>query len=658
MSIFDAMLSDCETFLCRYFVVRDRILSFTLLLSIIFASNVIAADPPPARPPRLLPPASNPSNQPNPQEQAKAQEIYKLSRAARLAEADGDWSKALELWQSIRKERKDDYAAYGGIRRALTSLSRFDEALAFIDASIKIAASGTMGIDPATMAADKIEVLFAAGRDQAAMTEIDRQISIYKGLPSIYRNIANVLYSQRHGDEAIALLKRARNDSNDKHLFSREIAQFAEVRMDWETAVAEYLLNLEEATENLSYVTGTLGDIMNEPGGDSLVLKTIDLRLKSTDKRTIAPFLELKANLLFRSRDYANSLVAYRQLDQTGSSDRKILLEIAQKLAEEDEPILALSAYNEFLKGDVPTETRYRTLLKIAKTWESLSKIDSAEASSRLVLVPGAPLDAIIEANYLLGKYSVLKRQPPAVSREYFEKALSLARKGSVAPGVNLEEVEIALALTYQLEARFDLARKELEKVVKLSGTRANAAPQARFELARLAFRQGDLEEAKKQADALLAADPSAEMSNEVLELASLLDGLKESPEVLKLLGQADMLALLGKPKEASMLLDSLASKGANSRIVEEALWRKIDLQYERGETALVLKDLDRLIAIDGEVIRKDKALYEAGVLAQTVLSDQIRARKYYDNLLLDFPNSPLAERVRKLAKSITIEEN
>jgi hypothetical protein len=103
-------------------------------------------------------------------------------------------------------------------------------------------------------------------------------------------------------------------------------------------------------------------------------------------------------------------------------------------------------------------------------------------------------------------------------------------------------------------------------------------------------------------------------------------------------------------------LLDSLTLQGASSRIIEEALWRKADILRERGELRSVLVELDRLIALDGAVLRKDKALYEAGVLVQETFSDPVRARKYYDVLLLDHPDSPLAERVRKLAKNITIQ--
>lgn len=627
-----------------------------MLIALFLLINIsFAADPPLPPVPRIFPPAKN---QPTPQDQAKAQEFYKLSRAARQAETEGDWKKALELWQTIRKDRQDDFSAYGGIRRSLISLSRFDEALLFIDDALKLAATGTFAMDPSTIAADRIEVLFVAGRESAAFTEIDRQIAAQKGFPNIYRNIANVLYAQRHGDDAIELLKRGRTDSKNPYLFSREIAQFAEARMDWETAVNEDLLYLEESPDNLSYVIGTLGDIMLEPGGDTLIQKAISVKLKNAGTGKIDPLLELQASLLFRSREYAKSLDVYRRLNKLPGSDGELLYKIAQKLSEENEPYLALAAYNEFLKEDVPTDARFRTILKIARTYESLGLIDSAEISCKTILTPGAPLETIVEANYLLGKYSVLKKKPPKVAREYFESALSLARKSQPSSGINLDVIQISLAMTYQLDAKFDLAKKELEKVVRLSGTRANAAPQARLELARLAFRQGDLDEAKKQADALIAADPSSEMSNEVLELSALLDGLKDSPDILKLLGQADMRAILGKSDDALILLDSLASNGANSRIIEEALWKMVELHRDNKTTGLILNDLDRLIALDGETLRKDKALFYAGVFSHDNLSDEVRARKYYDKLLLDYPDSPLAERVRKLAKNIKLQVN
>ena len=572
---------------------------------------------------------------------------------ARQAETDGDWKTALEVWQAIIKERPDDFGAYNGIRRSLISLSRFDEALAFIDKSIQSAYSGKFGLDPATMTSDKIEVLFAAGRDADAMAEIERQIKLYRGSPDIYRNVANVLFSQRHGDEAIALLYRGRNEARDPTLFSRDIARFAEARMDWANATSEYLLSLEANPEDVSYVTGTLGDIMLEADGDTLVLNAIDKHLLKTDRAKKVLFLELKAGLLFRSRQYGRSLDTYRELEGLRGSDRKVLLEIAQKLSEENELNLALTAYNEFLKGDVDSQTRYRTFLKIARTCENLAMIDSAEAYCKLVLNPGAPIESVVEANYLLGKYSIQRRHSPAEARNYLETALSLSRKSNAPSPVSVEQISIAVAMTWQLEGKFDQAKKELDKVVRLAGARANAAPVARFELARLAFRQGNIEEARREADALLMADASSEMSNEVLELVALLDGLKKSPEVLRLFGQADMLELLGKSSEAISILDSLGRKGETPRIAEEAIWLLVDLRRRYDKPAKVIEEFDRLIALEGDLLRKDKALYEAGVLAQAALGNPTLARKYYDALLIDYPDSPLAERARKLAKIV-----
>lgn len=626
-----------------------RYLIFAILLTV-SASVLTNAKEPSTKTTRILPPAAN---IPTAQDQAKAQQLYKLSRAARQAEAEDNWAQALEIWQAIYQERPGDFSAYSGIRHCLIALVRYDDALAFIDSAMNLAASGKLSMDPSEVAADKIEALFMAGRDSAAVKEINRQISNQRGFPNIYRSIANILYAQRRSDDAIALLKRGRKDTNNPFLFSREIAQFAEARMDWSSAVVEYLLYLEESPNNLGYIIGAIGDIMFEPGGDTLVSNAIALKIKSIDKNKLDPFLELHAGLLFRQNRYAESLNVYRQLDELRNAQGKVLLEAAQKLSDENESLLALEAFNEFLKIETLGESRYRTMIKVAKAWESLGNIDSSVTVCRSILTPGAPLDAVIEANVLLGKYSLGRKESPSVAREYFDNALSLARKAPNAALIDLEAVAIGLSMTYQIESRFDPAKKELEKFIKQSGARVNAASKARMELAKLSFRGGDFDDARAQTEALLTADPSSEVCNEALKLLALIDELKDYPDVLRLFGQVDMLTMLNKTSEALLLLDSLSSRGAAARIVEEAIWIKVFIYSELEDYNHALENLEFLISSEEGILSRDKALWEAGEISRLYINDPSRSRRCYEQLLREYPDSPLVEQTRKRVKTL-----
>jgi tetratricopeptide (TPR) repeat protein len=585
---------------------------------------------------------------------AKAQEASRLSRLARQAESSGDYVRALEMWKSVEKVRPGDFAAYGGIRRCLVGLSRFDEALEFLDRSKGIAERGKLGLDPTSISADRVEVLFAAGRDDQAEAEIEKELKAHSDYPNIYRDFANILYARRRADEAVDLLRRGRKACKDPTLFAREIAQFAEARMDWPLAVEEYLLYLTESPDNISFITGALGDIIREPGGDTLVTRSLRRKRATLNPEQAEAFLELEAGLLFRSADFQGAFEAYRQLDSGKSGEGEIMLTLARQFGEEGAFDYALRAYNEFLSKGTPGPGYYRALIGKARICRQLGMIDSARVTCQAVLAPGSTPDAAIEAHYRLGEIALEQERDTRKARGYFESALKLYRPGQGVVGFSIEDVQCALAMTYQMEGRLDLAEKELQKAVKTAGAKAAAAPQLRLELARLIFRRGNLEAARNEVNALIIADPGSEAGNNGVELLSLLDGLKDSPEALKALGQAELLYLFEKKDESLRLLDSLARNGAGDRIKEEALWRLSEQEKKEGNFHESVNRLEQIIILDNKALKVDLAYFQAAETYRNQLANPARAVVLYNVLLDKFPESPLADHTRKALKELT----
>jgi len=628
---------------------RRRLRLFNILLTGVLVASAASAVPPTTP---KLPPKTQVYTPPSPEEQKRQQEISRAQRAARQAESDSDWERALDLWKFVDEQRPGDISAYSGIKRCLVSLSRFDEALKFLDKAEKTMAAGKGGIDPSNVGADRVEVLFAAGRDADAENEMERQIATHKGYPNLYRSLANVLYSKRRSDDAIALLKRGRADSGERFMFAREIAQFAEARMDWNTAVNEYLLYLTEAPDRLSYTTGALGDIMSEAGGDTLVFKAIERYSMVSDPRVKDSLLELKAGLLLRARRYEEAVTAYQELDRLRGGDGELLLELADKLTDEGENLLALNAFTGLLQTATTQDLRYRALLGRARVAEKLGWLDSAKVAYEEILTPGSRIELIVEANYRLGIITLKSGGTPEAARIRFESAAKLIKQSPGAAGNLAEAVLINLALTYELSGDLDRAKQELERLVKAAGARAGAASEARMELARIAFRRGDIEAAKRENQSLLAADAGSPAANEALEMLALFDGLSDSPDAVKVLGRVDLLSLLRLRKDAFWLLDSLARHGATARIKEEALWAGLKLADDANNPSEAMTRLEGIIALSPSAIKLDKALWETG-RRYYERGDSIKALSYFDRLLNDFPDSPLGDQVRRLARTI-----
>ncbi len=580
---------------------------------------------------------------------ALQREVFRASRLARQAEADGDFERALNLWEFVLKNKPDYLSAYYGKKRCLVNLARFDDALAFIDEMQVQAEQGRMAMNPATVAADRIEILYAAGVDTA---RIDREIEVtlnrFKGSERIYREISGVLSAQGLGERAVEILRRGRREMNDRYIFARDIARWGEAHMDWKTAVEEYLLYLEESGSRLEYVIGALGDLSRRPGVDSLALDAIHRKLKETPKGRQITLHRLLAALHFRAKRYDAALDQYHRIEQLTEGSGRELLEFARMLVAEGEYDISLRAFSALLDRGYTPAVQGAALLGRGRVMEALGFADSAEAAYRRVLDVGSSTSAVFEAYSRLGRIS-LDRRDAERARELFQAAIKVARKSKLPAGL-VDDLTVKVALTWELEGELERAGDILKGLVRRL-KRGESAAAARYELARLNFRRGDTEATQREADALLLAAPSSHYANECLQLKALINDFRDHPETVGILGAVDLMMFCGRDDEARAILDSLAAAGPPP-VDEQALWMLFQLERRRANFDAALRALERIIDLP-TALRCDQALLTAGDISAGDKREFERAAAYYEQVLVRFPDSPLADKARRRLKAV-----
>ncbi len=585
------------------------------------------------------------------QDQGRQKEIYRISRLARSAETAGKLERALDLWRAVIALRPDDYSARRGIQRTLIGLERYDEALEFLGSLAASTGSGGNLRDLISLTADRIEVLYMAGRPDDAENEIESALTDFKGQDRIYSEIASVLFGQRHDDEAFAVIKRGRSESGNPHLFAREMARWHEAHMNWEEAIREYILYLEERSSRLNYITGAIGDMPAESGADSIAVKLISERIEDTDPDFSIVLRRLLASLHFKAKRYGQALAQYKLLDRMGREPGRELLQFADQLMTENEYALAWEAYNELVAAQLSAGSTAHALLGKGQAAKAEGEIDSARSAFSSVLKPESPPDALFEAYRSLGLLEFDNGGSPGKVRELLKSALKIAVKARI-PRDSRDEIAVIAALSWAKEGDLDRARRELEAIIKPKRRSSRAASAARSELIRIAFQQGDLEEMRNQINALLISDPSSEYANDAIALAALLTDLKDSPDAVRALGKADLADFMSDSETAIHILDSLAISGS-PRLMEEALWRmyRIELNRRRFESALGL--LNRIIDLGGAALRADLALFHAGQICEENTGNQQMAAEFYERLLVEYPDSPLIDRTRRRLKTL-----
>ena len=573
------------------------------------------------------------------------QELFRVSKVARSAETSGDFERALELWRVVDSLQPGYYSAYQGIKRSLIGLERYDEALAFLDKSLEYSRTGNVQLDPVSIAADRIEIIFAAEDEEAGLSAVEDILKRFQGNSKIYKDISNILAGQRLSEEAIDVLIRGRKECGDPYMFARDLARWYEARMDWESAIDEYLLLLKSSPGNMTFVTGAFGDMSAEPHIDSLVVRVLLSRLPDKDKSFQITLRRLLASLHFRAQRYSDALEQYQIMERESGGQGKELLEFANLTSAEGKYRLAAQAYDEILAGDPKGELKAVALIGKGTASMALGEIDTAETAFREVLKPGVPPASAFDAYSLLGQLNFDHYRKVVEARDLFEKGLQLGEKAKLPPD-RIDILRIKIALTYEFEGDFDLAEKTLSEIVKKSRNPRGTGSTARFELAKLDFRRGKFEKAAESASMLINTDPSSPEANDALNLKVLINDLQDNPEIIKIFGITDLMLFRGKPDSARSILVSLKAN-ASARVQEESLWRLIEIEKSYGSSEQTLELLTDIIKIKSS-LRKDLALFMAGNILAHDLGNTKDSIAYFEQLLIEFPDSPLVDRARR----------
>ncbi len=177
---------------------------------------------------------------------------------------------------------------------------------------------------------------------------------------------------------------------------------------------------------------------------------------------------------------------------------------------------------------------------------------------------------------------------------------------------------------------------------------------EAYFQLARLAYFQGEFELAKTRLR-LLKNNTQDDLSNDAIQLFwQIEDNLKPDTltEPLRLFALAELYRLQNRPEAAFRLLDSLQNTYKGHPITDDVLWQKAYYFLQRGDTTQARTYLLALADYpDSESLYRDDALY---LLAQLARSPAEAAR-WYERLLRELPGSLYArlarERLQELAR-------
>jgi tetratricopeptide (TPR) repeat protein len=478
--------------------------------------------------------------------------------------------------------------------------------------------------------------------------------------PVFYRLIANYALERRAFEVAIELYEEGKKVSNDKIIYSFDLARLYSLTMQFDKAAQEYcdILSIDPTQENI--VETRVFENINRPGALDATLKVIE----DCDDNNNLSFSYLLARLYTEKKSYQKAYEIYRNIDEKLSSKGKELYNYARQMFTEKEYGLAAEIFKTITDRypDSPIQSQaflgyarsleaelfedYEKTLPLWKPYFPMEKFQSEKTEEVLnafnvvtnLYKHSEPAyesilrTAVIEF-YLLEDYEEAKRLLEVIVKE-----ASLSK--------NSAEAYLELGNIAMIEGNLDEAEKDFLAILKLITASDDQKSKAIYKLGKVNFYQGQFDEAGKYLSQVLGnlKDNSA---NDAIELMLLLNPKMNDSSNLVTYAQAEFLAEQKRFSEAAINYKKLADN-------QQAFVLHSISAVKYGEMLLAVDNYTESISVlegvaaEGEKnIYADKAVYLLGKINQYGIKNYIKAEEFYQKLLAEYPKSIYADDAR-----------
>jgi tetratricopeptide (TPR) repeat protein len=585
--------------------------------------------------------------------QAQQRNDQKLT-LAQSYEQIGDFDSAAKLYEQLYESDPTNAQYISALYRVYTQTKNYAALVNILDARVKqnpddIEAYGMLG-----------STYYMMGNEEKADEVWKKPFQTGKVNPVFYRLIANYALDRRAFEVAIELYEEGKKNSNDKVIYSFDLAGLYSMTMQFEKAAQQYcdILSIDPSQENL--VEARVFENINRPGALDATLKIIE---NCADKNNLS-YSYLLAKLYIEKKSFQKAYEIYLDIDARQSTKGRELYDFARQMFAEKEYALAAEVFKSITDSypDSPIIPQaylgyarsleaslfedYEKTLPLWKPYFRMEKFQSektAEVLDAFTLITnlykhsepayeGILRTAVIEF-YLLKNYDEAKR--------LLEIIVSEAALSKNSAEAYLELGNIAL-----IEGNLVEAEKNYSAINKLITASEDQKNKAIYKLGKVNFYKGNFEEAKKYLSQVLGnlKDNSA---NDAIELMLLLNPQMNDSSNLLIYAEAEFLTEQKKFEEAASNYKKLADN-------QQAFVLHSISAVKYGEMLLAVDNYTESISVlegvaaEGEKnIYADKAVYLLGKINQYGIKNYMKAEEFYQKLLADYPKSIYADDAR-----------
>ena len=569
--------------------------------------------------------------------------------AARQFASEKNYSKAIDAYNEIYALSPD--SVYAEYLRTLVDAQKYKQAEQLIARQMTLRDNPFLHIDLGN-------VYEKEKKDDKAKAEFDYLLNTINGDDLLTQRVAKAFVDAGRDDYAIMVYEKASQILHTYVLYTSPLARLYAKAGKMDTAIAILLAPYPGGQGvNLENTKAVLLELV---GSDAVKLQQTQKSLvtKINAQPENAYYAELLTWIYVQKNDWDGALMQIEAVDERNGENGVRLMNLARTAAAAKEFEAAVKAYD-----DVITKGAAQPYYGMAKS----EKLTVAFAK-----IKNDPLFKKEDVRNLAKLYDTFLVEFPAyysqqTAADYAmlearydddaEKGIAILQKSLAMPDIRRDkagEYKLQMGDYYLLTGKIwdaSLTYSQVDKEFRQDAL----GEDARFRNSKLAYYRGDFDYAQSLLS-ILKASTSELISNDAIYLSVLItENVEDSNFVpLERFAYAGLLLFQNKDTEAETLIDSIAKAYPKHPLNDDILMMHADIAKKHREFEKAIGYLKTIKEKYGTDVLGDDAVFKMADIYQNCLHVNDLAKKYYEDLIVDYPGSTYAQNARQRLAELT----
>jgi tetratricopeptide (TPR) repeat protein len=537
---------------------------------------------------------------------------------------------------------------FDGYLESLLALNNFTEAEKFIKKQIKKSPNNL------TLKVHLGYIYRLSGQDEKSKKEYNEAINKMTRNPELIIQLSQAFNRYKESDYAITTLTEGKKLMREEYTFNMELAQAYADKNDYKNMFKEYLelikFNEFYISQVQNLLQGYFSDDFKSPRAEEFRMQLLKNIQQYPDNYA---YTEMLIWFFIQQKDFDSAFLQAKAAEKRSKELVGRVLQLAQICLSNFDYDAAIKCFEyEVQKGTSNPYYSYartefvNTIQKKVTESNSFNPKDISDLESTYLTAlkdMGYNAESIGLVRGLAHLKAFYKGEP-----EQAIELLQVALTYKNASAEMLAECKLELGDIYIFIGEMwepALLYGQVDKSFKYDAI----GQEAKFRNARLSFYKGEFEWAQAQLDVLKGAT-SKLIANDALELSLLIsDNTVDSNFVpLTMFSRADLMSFQNYDSLALLTLDSINKEFPGHSLSDDILYKKYKIAYKQGNFRLAADKLEQLILNYGEDLLGDDAVFKLAELYEKKLNDSEKAKKLYQDVLLNYPASLYTVEARK----------